>query len=318
MKSKQSKKTNIHISGKHGGAILLILALLILGVNGLLSLRGEALPEEITTVAATVVADSLSSNDVPEAREAVVVEVAPTNLPIPTHSDMPWANADGDFDYYVLALSWQPAFCESQSRKPECASQTRDRYDATNFVLHGLWPNQADDPSHSFAYCAQPSALVSADKAGEWCELPDLALSTAVAHDLSLYMPGVASCLDHHEWYKHGVCAGMDADAYFALSNALAAQFAQTEFNQVVAAHIGREVSRSDLLREFEAEFGPGSADYLSLRCNEVGGVSLLTEIRLVLKKELAMVADFSALFPAEEMRPQGNCPTEFWVDAVN
>ncbi|MCZ7673246.1 MAG: hypothetical protein M5U34_42080 [Chloroflexi bacterium] len=173
---------------------MLILALLILGVNGLLSLRGEALPEEITTVAATVVADSLSSNDVPEAREAVVVEVAPTNLPIPTHSDMPWANADGDFDYYVLALSWQPAFCESQSRKPECASQTRDRYDATNFVLHGLWPNQADDPSHSFAYCAQPSALVSADKAGEWCELPDLALSTAVAHDLSLYMPGVASC----------------------------------------------------------------------------------------------------------------------------
>jgi len=41
---------------------------------------------------------------------------------------------------YVLAVSWQPAFCETRPRLPECRSQTADRFDATNFTLHGLWP----------------------------------------------------------------------------------------------------------------------------------------------------------------------------------
>ena len=65
----------------------------------------------------------------------------------------------------------------------------------------------------------------------------------------AIFMPGAASCLDHHEWYKHGTCSGMSADAYFALTNGLVASFAQTDFNQYVAGHIGSEVSRSDLLK---------------------------------------------------------------------
>ena len=41
---------------------------------------------------------------------------------------------------YVLAVSWQPAFCEGHADKPECASQTEARFDASNLTLHGLWP----------------------------------------------------------------------------------------------------------------------------------------------------------------------------------
>ena len=41
---------------------------------------------------------------------------------------------------YLLALSWQPSFCETKPSKPECESQTPQRFDATNLVLHGLWP----------------------------------------------------------------------------------------------------------------------------------------------------------------------------------
>jgi ribonuclease I len=72
-------------------------------------------------------------------------------------------------------------------------------------------------------------------------------------------MPGAESCLERHEWYKHGTCSGISADAYFALSNGLVASFAQTEFNQYIASQIGRDVARNDLLDRFEAEFGAGS-----------------------------------------------------------
>ena len=319
-KSNQSSNKPITISAKQGGIIVFIVALLILGANWLLNQNGESLPTEITDVAETVVADSLTEMT-PD--EEVIAE-AETAVPASSgqtvsnsNTDQLWANADGDFDYYILALSWQPAFCETQSRKPECISQDNGRFDATNFVLHGLWPNQNNDPSHNFAYCEQPQSIISMDKDNAWCALPDLPLSTAVAAELNIFMPGAESCLDHHEWYKHGTCSGMSADAYFALSNGLVASFAQTEFNQYIASQIGRDVARTDLLDRFEAEFGAGSETYLSLRCTEVDGISLLSEIRLALKQELAELDDFSTLFPEQQVSPQGNCPREFMIDSA-
>src|SRR5438552_1569673 len=41
---------------------------------------------------------------------------------------------------YVFALSWQSAFCETKSNKTECRAQNPNEFDATNFTLHGLWP----------------------------------------------------------------------------------------------------------------------------------------------------------------------------------
>ncbi len=319
-KAKQSQNRSININVKKGGTtgtIILIVALLVLGANWFLKQRGQALPTEVSDAAETVVEDSLGdlTQNVETAAEAEPGE-STTNTEQPTiNTHMPWVGTDGDFDYYVLALSWQPAFCETQSRKPECQSQDNGRFDTTNFVLHGLWPNQDNDPSHAFAYCGQSNAIISTDKDGDWCQLPDLPLSTDVEHDLSIFMPGAESCLDHHEWYKHGTCAGMSADAYFALSNGLVASFAQTDFNQFVASQIGGEVTRYDLLSRFEDEFGPGSDDFLSLRCNEVDGVSLLSEIRLALKKDLAELDDFANLFSSESVPAQGSCPKQFMID---
>ena len=334
-KSTQSPNKTINISAKQGGIALLIVALLILGVNWLLNQNGESLPDEVTNTAESIVADSLEEisleEEVSQAVEEPVAEATSAEATSAnsgqdvskpaintTQTDMPWVSADGDFDYYILALSWQPAFCETKQYKSECASQDNGRFDATNFVLHGLWPNQNDDPSHSFAYCGQSNDIINTDKASDWCELPDLPLSTAVESDLNVFMPGAESCLDHHEWYKHGTCAGMSADAYFALSNGLVASFAQTSFNQYVASQIGSEVSRNDLLNRFEDEFGAGSDDYLSLRCNEVDGTSLLSEIRLALKQDLTELDDFSEIFTQQNVSPQGNCPTQFMIDSVS
>src|ERR1700758_1406179 len=47
-------------------------------------------------------------------------------------------NQPGQFDFYVLALSWSPSFCEASGergqRQPECTERPYA------FVVHGLWP----------------------------------------------------------------------------------------------------------------------------------------------------------------------------------
>jgi len=295
----KNNKSNMKLIG---GALFIVFVLVSLFLN-------QDEESIVTETAVTTNAPIAESTSTPQ--ETPIDTIEPE-----TTGELLWADADGDFDYYVLALSWQPTFCETRSDKPECATQTSDRYDATNFVLHGLWPNQQDDPSHSFAYCEQPESIIDQDD-GDWCDLPPLSLSDTIATDLQVYMPGMASCLQNHEWYKHGVCADMSDDGYFALSNALVASFSQTEFNQIVADHIGQEVSRRDLLTQFETEFGSRTDDHLSLRCTDIDGISTLSEIRLVLKKELNDVSDFSLLFPTESVQPQGNCPQQFMIDGV-
>ena len=43
--------------------------------------------------------------------------------------------APGEYDYYVMALSWSPTFCEAHPDEDEqCAHK------GFGFVLHGLWP----------------------------------------------------------------------------------------------------------------------------------------------------------------------------------
>jgi ribonuclease I len=109
----------------------------------------------------------------------------------------------------------------------------------------------------------------------------------------------------------------MTADAYYALNNQLVSLFSQTNFNRYVAKRAGHQVTRQELLEQFGNEFGQENSNFLSLRCSKVDGTSLLTEIQLVLKKDLTELNDFTNLFPADEVRPQGNCPQEFKIDSV-
>ena len=312
----------------------LILAGAVLLLNALLGQRGEPLPDEAIDFAEDVVATSMVELEL-DGGEATTEALAPTAsarataaaTPAPSFSestetalspeDAPWPTSGGDFDYYVLALSWQPAFCETEPGKEECVTQSASRYDAHNFALHGLWPNLADDPNHIFGYCDVSTSVVRQDQASDWCTLPDLTLSEAVWSDLTVFMPGTASCLQNHEWYKHGTCAEMSAEAYFALSNHLTDLFSRTAFDDYVADHAGRVVGRNELLDVFADEFGAEARDYLSLRCDKVEGVSLLTEIQVALRADIPPDAGFGDLFPTEDIPPSGSCPTQFKIDLV-
>lgn len=101
----------------------------------------------------------------------------------------------GAFDYYVLALSWNAAWCEAEGAgrgAPQC-DPDRD----IGFVLHGLWPQREDGWPE---FCRTPSRD------------PSRAESAAMADIMG--SPGLA----WYQWKKHGRCSGLDPADYFALA----------------------------------------------------------------------------------------------------
>ena len=48
-------------------------------------------------------------------------------------------NQPGKFDFYVLALSWSPSFCEASAEKGR-APREQCGGRPYSFVVHGLWP----------------------------------------------------------------------------------------------------------------------------------------------------------------------------------
>jgi ribonuclease T2 len=96
----------------------------------------------------------------------------------------------GAFEYYLLSLSWSPAFCLGDPGAAECNGPRR-----FGFIVHGLWPqNEKGWPEHCQAHQQVPENVV-----------------TGIA-DL---MP--ARSLVYHEWSAHGTCSGLDPTEYFTL-----------------------------------------------------------------------------------------------------
>src|SRR5436853_7389370 len=62
-------------------------------------------------------------------------------------------NQPGQFDFYVLSLSWSPSFCEAAGERgtpPQQQCATRPY----SFVVHGLWPQY----DHGFPeFCQVPA-----------------------------------------------------------------------------------------------------------------------------------------------------------------
>ena len=101
----------------------------------------------------------------------------------------------GKFDFYVLALSWSPSFCEaSRERGRGTPDQTQCGDRPYSFVVHGLWPQ------HERGYPA-------------FCQVPAPRLPRAIVDSMLDLMPSPR--LVFHEWDRHGTCTGQAAQAYF-------------------------------------------------------------------------------------------------------
>lgn len=105
------------------------------------------------------------------------------------------AGQAGQFDYYVLALSWQPSWCaiEGDARgAAQCSQNT-----GYGWLLHGLWPQYHQGWPE---YCQSPFAP---PRRGETNAMADIMGSSGLAW---------------HQWKKHGSCSGLTPEDYFATS----------------------------------------------------------------------------------------------------
>jgi ribonuclease T2 len=113
-------------------------------------------------------------------------------------------NTAGEFDFYVLSLSWSPSFCEASAERAErresngqsgssrANQQCGERPYA--FVVHGLWPQY----ERGFP---------------EYCQVPAPRIDRNIVSTMLDLMP--APRLIFHEWDRHGTCSGLSARAYF-------------------------------------------------------------------------------------------------------
>lgn len=226
-------------------------------------------------------------------------------------------------EWNVLAASWQPAFCETSDAwtennelKPECATQTPDRFDATHFALHGLWP-QPFDPSTE--YCGFTASEITALKRRDWPEGTVIALDDQTRTALGTAMPGMMSALEFHEWFKHGTCYGTSQDRYFDDALLLLEKLNATGLDEFFVANLGKTVSNADIRAAFDEAFGEGAGDRVGIGCTRErdGNRIILTELRINMKGEVSEDADLGALILAGETATEDSCRNDMVLDPV-
>ncbi len=197
--------------------------------------------------------------------------------------------------FAILAVSWQPAFCEQRPDRPECASQTRTRYDASHFSLHGLWPGP-----RSNVYCNINAKGIETDKKGRWGKLPDLRLNAALRSRLNQVMPGTRSFLHRHEWVKHGSChENGSTNGYFEDSLRLMNALNESAVQELFASNIGKTLTSSTIRAAFDESFGKGAGERIRIKCKRDGKRQLIQEITIGLYGEYNQQNSFAKLLLA-------------------
>ncbi len=166
-------------------------------------------------------------------------------------------NEPGKFDFYVLALSWSPSFCEARGER---APQMQCGERPYAFVVHGLWPQyERGFPE----YCQQPAPRLERNIVSQMLDL----------------MP--APRLIFNEWDKHGTCSGLSARAYFEnIRKARALIKIPADYTDVRAP---LTVTPSEVEEAF-VKANPGlTQEAMAVTCNS----QRLSEVRICLTREL-------------------------------
>jgi ribonuclease T2 len=171
-------------------------------------------------------------------------------------------NAPGLFDFYVLALSWSPSYCQAaQERAPERAPDRQCAGRPFSFVVHGLWPQyERGFPSY--------------------CQVPAPRLDRRIVGDMLDMMPSPR--LIFHEWDRHGTCSGLSQHAFFeAVRKARAAVKIPPDF---IALDKPIMIKPGDVVAAFvKANPGLSRAD-LAVSCDR----KRLREVHVCLNKDFS------------------------------
>ena len=164
----------------------------------------------------------------------------------------------GDFDYYVLALSWSANWCalEGDDRgDPQC-----DTGRGITWVVHGLWPQyESGWPSYCRTVQRDPTR-------GETAAMADVFGGAGAAF---------------YQWKKHGRCAGLPAAEYFAT--------ARKAFDSItlppVFVRLRKDVRLpASVVEAAFQEANPGlMRDQITITCSD----GMIQEARICLTKDL-------------------------------
>ncbi len=138
-----------------------------------------------------------------------------------------------------------------------------------------------------------------------------------VRRSVDVVMPSAAagSCLQRHEWYKHGSCqTKWTQDQYYAISAQLTMAFNGSGIGAYMAANLGKEINREDFYAQIDGIFGAGARERMQLKCKDGNLVDIYIHLPEVIEKSDTLSA---LIMRAEAEGRRGNCPDSFRVDPI-
>lgn len=192
----------------------------------------------------------------------------------------------GDFDYYILALSWSPTYCDGRGANEGDQSGYRDRsrnFDGDDdprsynrgrdsdeqcsgerpyaFVLHGLWPQ--------YERRGWPEMCRTRERPWVPNETIDRMLDIMPSRRLVI-----------QEYKKHGVCSGLGPQQYFDAARKVYRSIHIPDEFQDLSAPLS--VSPDEIRRAFLNVNQQLSADMVQVVCSR----HLLRELRICFSKD--------------------------------
>ena len=164
----------------------------------------------------------------------------------------------GNFDFYVLALTWSPGFCELEGDRKSLEQCGPGR--SSGFTVHGLWPQfERGYPTECGPAGRSP---------------PRAALDEA----RSIFPE---EGLARHQWRKHGTCSGKGPAEYFRdVRRALEQIRIPARFRSLMR---DEAMMPAEIERAFE-EANPGlGPDMMGVACRR----RALQEVRICLERDL-------------------------------
>ena len=169
----------------------------------------------------------------------------------------------GKFDYYTMVLSWSPTYCASRQGRRDRLQCGPQRNFA--FVVHGLWPQ------YERGWPAR-------------CRTKNYWLSKNLINTMLDIMPSKRLVI--HQWNKHGTCAGVSQQDYFAVTRQL--------YNRIKIPPRFTRPNKITLTspQQIKSEFIAANSDWLkgdmiSVQCGNRRDRGRLRELRFCFTKDL-------------------------------
>jgi ribonuclease T2 len=167
----------------------------------------------------------------------------------------------GQFDFWVLALSWLPSYCANGRDDPEqCGPGAPD-----GMVVHGLWPQfERGYP--------------------EFCQLGPRRIPRSLAKQMDDLIPSDDAVF--HQWRKHGRCANADPKRYFETVRAASGRVSVPPVFEK-AQRDGQQLPAMAIEDAF-IESNPGlRRDMIGISCHS----GLIRDVRICMDRDLAFRA---------------------------